>query len=52
MHCQANGFAHANEGIKSLLKNNSSMIVKKDSSIEVPTPNFFFSKYVLKVNPQ
>jgi hypothetical protein len=41
---QANGFAHVDEEIKSLLNNkdNSPMTnVQKDSSIEAPTPNMF-----------
>jgi len=44
---QANGFAHEDEGIKSLKnKDNSPMIDdQKDSSIEAPTINMFSSTF-------
>jgi hypothetical protein len=53
MHHQVNGFTHANEGIKNLFKKKVLVrLLKKNSSIKVPTPNIYFSKYGFKVHPQ
>jgi hypothetical protein len=44
---QANGFAHADEGIKSLLNKDNSLDIndQEDSSIEAPTLNMFASSF-------
>jgi hypothetical protein len=49
MYHQANGSAHIDEGIESLLNKDNSLVinVRKDFSIEAPTPNMFSSSYGL-----